>query len=153
MAKSEILGLKDSATIPTEEAVKKALGDSYSAYATFQNALAGLELEQQWQWYTPHKAWYARGQYKWTTPRGTAREKTIYWLYPFEGYFNVAVWFLEKNRMDLLGADVSDVAKKLIRETANFGKMQTFPVAFEVLGEEPLADIYELIKCKKKMEA
>lgn len=153
MVKHGKIRLQEPEAAPTTEVLRKALGDSYGAYVAFQNSLSDLEITQVWQWYSPHKAWYARGQYKWTTPRGTNKEKTLYWLHVFEGCFDVAVWFLEKNRMELLGADVSNETKKLIREANTFGKLQTFPVVIDVATAEPLADIYKLIGFKKKLEA
>lgn len=147
----EKLCLKDP-EIPIKETLQRVLGGSYGAYERLQKALPNLELEQEWQWYTPHKAWYARGQYKWTTPRGTNKEKTIYWLYVFDGYFNIAVWFLEKNRAEILGSNVSDNTKKLIRDSKTFGKLQTFPVTIDVRTIEALADISILIRYKQKLE-
>ena len=138
--------------MPAGEELKQALGDSYAAYKTFQNALPGLEIEQEWQWYTPYKAWFARGQYRWTTPRGTRKEKTLYWLYVYERYFSVAVWFKEKNRQEALRANVGEKTKQLIHDAKTMGKMPTFPVVFDITAAEPLTDIYALIECKKRLE-
>ena len=114
--------------------------------------MPGLEMEQEWQWYTPHKAWFAKGQYFWTTLRGARKEKNLYWLYVYEGYFSVAVWFKEKNRAEALMADVRKKTKQLIRDAETMGKMPTFPVVFDITTVEPLADIYVLLDCKKKLE-
>ena len=152
MNKHENLQLRDLAATPTNEMLEQILGDSYAAYEAFQEALPGLEIEQEWQWYTPHKAWFARGQHFWETPRGTRKEKNLYWIYFYEGYFSVAVWFKEKNRMEILSADVSEKTKGLIRDAETMGKVPTFPVIFDVTTAEPLADIYALLDCKKKLE-
>jgi len=152
MDKHENLRLRDPEVTPTSELLEQTLGDSYTAYETFQEALPSLEIEQEWQWYTPHKAWFARGQHFWTTSRGTKKEKNLYWLHVFEGSFDVAVWFLEKNRSEILRANVSEKTKHLIHEAKTFGKMATFPVITEVTGARQLADIYTLIDCKKRLE-
>ena len=144
--------LRDPEVTPTSEVLERVLGESYAAYETFQEALPNSEIEQEWQWYTPHKAWCARGQHWWTTPRGTKKEKNLYWLNVHKGYFSVAVWFKEKNRMEALRADVSEKTKQLIRDAETMGKMPTFPVVFDITNAEPLADIYTLIDCKKRME-
>jgi len=148
----EKLRLRDPETMPTSEVLEQTLSGSYAAYETFQDALPGLEIEQEWQWYTPHKAWFAKGQHFWTTPRGTRKEKNLYWLYVYEGYFSVAVWFKEKNRAEVLMADVSEKTKQLIRDAETMGKMPTFPVVFDISTSEPLADIYTLLDCKKRLE-
>ena len=111
-----------------------------------------MEMEQEWQWYTPNKAWFAHGKHFWTTPRGTKKEKNLYWLHVFDGYFDVAVWFKEKNRMELLAADVSEKTKQLILETETFGKVPTFPVIIGVKSTDALTDIFTLIEWKKKLE-
>ena len=148
----EKLRLRDPEMTPTSEVLEQILGGSYAAYETFQDALSGLEIEQEWQWYTPHKAWFAKGQHFWTTPRGTRKEKNLYWLYIYEGYFSVAVWFKEKNRTEVLRADISEKTKKLIRDAETMGKLPTFPGGFDITTVEPLADIYLLLDCKKRIE-
>jgi len=152
MDKHENLRLRDPGVIPTSEVLMQTLGDSFTAYEIFQEELPGLEIEQQWQWYTPHKAWFGRGQHFWTTQRGTQKEKTLYWLHVFDGFFSVAVWFKEKNRTEAMKANVSDETRQLIYNAETMGKMPTFPVVIDVTTVQPLADIFALIKCKKNTE-
>ena len=64
----------------------------------------------------------------------------------------MAVWFKEKNRAEVLMADVSEKTKRLIRDAETMGKMPTFPVMFDITTVEPLADIYTLLDCKKRLE-
>ena len=137
--------------MPTSEMLQLVLGDSYAAYVTFQNAVPNLDIKQIWQWYTPYKAWFARGQY-WQASGKKGKEKTLYWLHVYEGYFCVAVWFKEKNRTEALKVDVSKKTKQLIRDAETMGKMPTFPVIFEITTTESLADICALINCKKAIE-
>ena len=153
MNNHENLRLRDKSETPTNEVLQKVLGGSYAAYEAFQDEIGKYDIEQEWQWYTPHKAWFAKGQHFWTTARGTRKEKNLYWLHVFEGSFNVAVWFLEKNRAGILRAGVGDKTKQIILDAKTFGKMQTFPVIFDVADAEPLADIFTLITCKKRLEA
>jgi len=148
----EKLRLREPEETPTSKVLEQTLGDSYAAYEAFQDALPNLEMEQEWQWYTPHKAWFAKGQHWWTTSRGTRKEKNLYWLYVYEGYFSVAVWFKEKNREEVLRTDVTEKTKQLISDAKTMGKMPTFPVVFDITTVEPLADIYALLDCKKRIE-
>ena len=152
MNESENPQLRDPGVTPTCELLEPILDVSYAAYEALQDALPDMEMEQEWQWYTPHKAWFAKGQHFWATPKGTKKEKNLYWLHVFEGYFNVAVWFKEKNRGEILRADVSDKTKQLIRDSETYGKMPTFPVVIAVTSTDALADIYTLIDCKKRLE-
>ncbi|MCL2377273.1 MAG: DUF3788 domain-containing protein [Defluviitaleaceae bacterium] len=152
MSKREGLQLREPGMIPVSAMLEQILGDSYAAYEIFQEALPGLEIEQDWQWYTPYKAWFAKGQHWWATPRGARKEKTLYWLYVYEGYFSVAVWFKEKNRAEVLEADVSEKTRQLILDAETMGKLPTFPVVFDITTAEPLDDIYTLLECKKRLE-
>ena len=146
------LQLRDPGIIPTCSMLEQTLGDSYAAYEILQDALIHLEIEQDWQWYTPYKAWFAKGQHWWTTPRGAKKEKTLYWLYVYDGYFSVAVWFKEKNRTKILTTDVSEKTKQLIRDAKTMGKLPTFPVIFDITTDEYFIDIFELLDCKKRIE-
>ena len=152
MNNHEKLQFRDINAMPTDTTLTQILGDSYAAYEIFQDALPSLEIEQDWQWYKPYKAWFAKGQHFWTTPRGTRKEKNLYWLHVFEGYFCVAVWFKEKNREEILSTAVSEKTKQLIRDANTMGKVPTFPVLFDVSTMEPLVDIYALLDCKKRLE-
>jgi len=147
------LQLKERDVTPTSEVLEKVLADSYIAYEIFQDMLPALEMEQNWMWYTPHKVWCAKGQYFWVTPRGTRKEKVLYWLHVYEGYFNVAVWFKEKNRDEVLKSDVNAKTKQMICDAKTEMGLPTFPVVFKVTTPDSLADIRTLIECKKKIEA
>jgi len=146
------LQFKDPATPPSSLDLEQTLKDSFAPYKALQEALPRLEIEQEWQWYTPYKAWFARGQHRWTTPRGTKKEKTLYWLHVFCGRFSVSVWFKEKNRIEALNADVSDKTRQLISDTATMGKVPTFPVVIDITTSDSLADVFTLIECKKRLE-
>ena len=145
--------LREQDVMPTDEVLRQVLGDSYAAYETFCAGLAGIDIEQEWQWYTPYKAWFAKGQYRWITSRGATKEKSLYWLHVFDGYFCVAVWFKEKNRLEVFeDAAVSEKVKHMILDAETMGNVPTFPVIFNITTTESLADIYELINCKKRVE-
>ena len=152
MNNHEHLQLRDPNELPTQEILTKILGASYPAYEALQDILPSLEIEQEWQWYTPHKAWLAKGQHYWTTPRGTHKEKNLYWLHVFEGSFAIAIWFKTKNRDEILLANLTESTKQLIANAETFGKVPTFPVIFKLRADESLADICTLIECKKCLE-
>jgi hypothetical protein len=151
MNNHEELQLRDRDIIPTIEVIEQILTSSYTPYEVFQSALHDLNMEQNWMWYTPHKVWCAKGQYFWTTIRGTKKNKVLYWLYVCKGYFYVTVWFKEKNRKEVLKFDVNSKTKQIINN-AKTVMDSTFPVSFKVTNEESLTDIYKLIECKKKLE-
>lgn len=144
--------LREPGIAPTSEILEMVLGESDTAYKALQAALPALELEQSWQWYTPYKAWFAKGQYVWITQRGMKKEKTLYWLYVYDGYFSIAVWFKEKNRETLLSADISEETKQRICGAETMGKLPTFPVIFEIRTADTLTEVYTLLAYKKEWE-
>lgn len=152
MKEHESLQLKNSAAPPTREALELVLGKSYAAYEALQDALPQMEIEQAWQWYMPYKAWFAKGQYAWTTPRGARKEKNVYWLHVYAGYCSVAIWFKEKNRNALLCGNLREELKQKIADAETIGKVPTFPVIFDICNSEVLADVCALLECKKHLE-
>ena len=156
MMSYEKLRLREAEITPTKEVLGKILGESYCAYESFVNGLKELEIANEWQYSNCAcgKSWVARGEYKWTTMRGTHKSKNIYWLSAWDKYFVLAVWFKEDNRAEILNADVSEETKQRIRKGKMFGpKMRTFPVEFEITDIRLLVDIYTIIKYKIKLEA
>ena len=67
-------------------------------------------------------------------------------------YLILWCFFARKNRTEVLRADISEKTKKLIRDAETMGKLPTFPVVFDITTVEPLADIYLLLDCKKRIE-
>lgn len=63
MTKYENLQQRNHDDYPTSELLEKILEQHFVIYKTFLDELAGLELEQDWQYYkgTP-KSWLARVQ-------------------------------------------------------------------------------------------
>ena len=47
MNQSENFRLRDPAVTPTDKLMEQTLGGSYAAYEMFQDALPGLEMEQE----------------------------------------------------------------------------------------------------------
>ena len=146
------LMLREPMMTPTAPMIEQALGDSFAAYEAMQKALPNLQIEQEWQWYAPHKVWAGKGVHRWTTQRGTRKEKVLYWLHVFDGHFTVAVWFKEKNREKILQVGVGKETMQLIANAKTMGKLPTFPVEFKMTATAPLADICALIELKKELE-
>jgi len=146
------LMLRSKEIFPTEDLLQEILKSSFDTYMQFRESLEDVELEQEWHWFSPHKVWAGRGQYRWITTRGTEKEKTLYWLYVNQGCFTVEVWFLEKNRSIILNSDVSNETKQLIRDGKTWDGLNTFPVTFKISTPEPLKDLFTLIKHKKTLE-
>jgi len=156
--KDENLRLRDPGIHPSQEVIAAAIGaESYRAYEEFQHKLTEMEIEHEWKYYPSPmcgKCWLAQGKYRWTTPRGTNKEKNLYWFSAWDKYFVVAIWFKEDDRAEILKANVSEETKELIRNGKMFGpKMRTFPVEFEIRDTKQIADVCTLLKYKIRLEA
>lgn len=79
--------LRDANIAPTGDVIAEALGTANAAYLKFIE-----ELQQQgsslmeWRFYNAGKAWLTKGEYKWTTAKGTNKVKPIFWLSIWAGH-------------------------------------------------------------------
>lgn len=63
---------RDKNLKPTEQLIAESLGEGYVIYQRFIETLEneGISL-MDWRYYQDGKAWLSKGEYKWTTTRGT----------------------------------------------------------------------------------
>ncbi|MBK0036514.1 DUF3788 family protein [Enterococcus sp. S52] len=142
---------RDRNVKPTEQLIAESLGEGYVIYQrfieTFENE--GISL-MGWRYYQDGKAWLSKGEYKWTTTRGTNKVKPIFWLSMWEGFFKVSFHFSEKVRTQLLSLPISEETKESIHKAPTNGtKMKFFSVIFDVASDSPLNDIYVLVNFRK----
>lgn len=73
--------LRKADIVPTAEIIADGLGDANSVYTHFLEGLKkyGVSL-MDWRFYNDGKAWLSKGEYKWTTARGTNKVKPLFWL-------------------------------------------------------------------------
>lgn len=79
---------RDKNVKPTEQLIAESLGEGYVIYQRFIETLEneGISL-MDWRYYQDGKAWLSKGEYKWTTTRGTNKVKPIFWLSMWEDFF------------------------------------------------------------------
>lgn len=142
---------RDKNVKPTEQLIAESLGEEYAIYQRFVETIKneGISL-MDWRYYQDGKAWLSKGEYKWTTTRGTSKVKPIFWLSMWEGFFKVSFHFSEKVRTQLLSLPISEETKESIRIAPTNGtKMKFFSVIFDVASDSPLNDIYVLVNFRK----
>lgn len=143
--------LLDANVIPTPEIISDGLGSANKVYINFIVEIKeyGVSL-MDWRYYNDGKAWLSKGEYKWSTSRGTDKVKPIFWLSIWEGFFKVSFFFAQKSLDELLALPISSNTKQSIRETVINGKPSRFiPVIFDIDKQEQLDDVYILIKLRK----
>ncbi len=143
--------LRDINIEPNEEIIASCLGKTNNIYKTFIEELNKNNISlMEWRYYKDGKAWLSKGEYKWTTSRGTNKIKTIFWLSIWEGFFKISFFFPCNMKEELLKLPISKDIKNLIKNTNPMGKTMRFmPIVFNVNNDKQLDDILILANFKK----
>ncbi len=144
--------LRNADIEPTTEIITEGLGTSNSIYMKFVEKLEeyGVSL-MDWRFYNDGKSWLSKGEYKWTTARGTNKVKPLFWLSIWEGFFKVSFNFKLETREELLKLPTSNEAKEIITNAEVNGKAMKFiPVVFDVNNDNQLDDIFVIMNFRKE---
>ena len=144
--------LRDPNIQPTNDVISAALGEQYAAYSQFIGMLAGFDVTPQWRYYNDGKAWLAKGSYKWKSVRGKDKEKTIFWLSIWDGFFKVSFFFAEKAQIGLHGLAVGENTKRMIEEAKLMGKLKFIPLVFDLSSNAMFDDLGSLIDYQKSIK-
>ena len=144
--------LRDANVKPTAEIIADSLGATNTTYTKFIEELKKYNISlMDWRYYNDGKAWLSKGEYKWTTARGTNKVKPIFWLSIWEEAFRVSFFFSEKIRAELLSLPISEAAKEIINNTEPNGKTTKFlPIIFDITEGNQLDDVYALAEFRKE---
>ena len=143
--------LRDPNVQPTAEVIAQGLGKANDAFVKFADGLKkyGITL-MDWRYYNDGKSWLSKGEYKWTTARGTNKVKPIFWLSIWDGFFKVGFYFGYDVQQDLLNLPISNEAKELIKNAKPMGKTMRFmPVVFDITSNKQLKDVYAIAEFRK----
>lgn len=144
--------LRDPDIRPTGDVLAAALKDSFQAYAGFVDMLPNLDIQPEWRYYNDGKAWLCKGAYKRKTSRGTDKERTVFWLSVWDGFFRVSFFIGEKQRAYAQNIFISQSTKDLIADAKTVGKLKFFPVIFDVRTNDPFGDLCALINFQKSVK-
>lgn len=144
--------LRDANIEPTAEIIADGLGAANTVYLKFLAELEKYSISlMDWRYYNDGKAWLSKGEYKWTTARGTNKVKPIFWLSIWEQSFRVSFLFSEKVREELLSLSISTATKEIINNTEPNGKtMKYLPIIFDITDDSLLDDVYVLAQFRKE---
>ena len=144
--------LRDINIEPTSEVISIELGVANDAYIEFLEKLKAHDIELNWRYYNDGKAWLGKGQYKWTTIRGTPKETTAFWLSIWEGFFKVTVYVPEKYRLEALNLSIGDGMKGMIKEAKQMGKLKFFPLVFDLYSNKMFDELFAIIDFRKTLK-
>ncbi|MGE5456289.1 MAG: DUF3788 family protein [Ignavibacteriales bacterium] len=144
--------LRDANIRPTAEIIADGLGRANNTYIKFVDGLKKDDiLLMDWRYYKDGKAWLSKGEYKWTTARGTNKVKPIFWLSIWDGFFKISFFFSTGVRDELLTLPISQEAKKIIKNAVPMGKTMRFiPIVFDVNADKQLEDLFVLAQFRKE---
>lgn len=144
--------LRDANIEPTVGIIAEGLGATNTVYVKFIEELKEYNISlMDWRYYNDGKAWLSKGEYKWTTARGTNKVKPVFWLSIWEGFFKVSFFFSEKIRTELLSLPISTDAKEIIKNTEATGKtMKSISIIFDITDKYQLNDVYVLAEFRKE---
>jgi hypothetical protein len=137
---------------PTSNVLEQGLGTAYKTFIKFTADLKCLNITlMDWRYYNDGKAWLSKGEYKWTTPRGTHKVKPIFWLSIWDGFFKISFFFADSFRTVLQDLPISQAVKKSITDARKMGKtMRFFPLIIDVKTDKQLKDVYTIAEYKSR---
>lgn len=143
--------LRDPSQKPTPEIISNALGKANTVYLQFLKDLNSRNITLMgWRYYNDGKAWLNKGEYHWTTSRGTSKVKPLFWLSIWDSFFKVSFFFSQKTQAGLLSLPISPEAKQIIQNAKSQGKTTRFiSVIFDIKDTSQLQDVYALAEYRK----
>lgn len=144
--------LRDVGIEPTNEIIAEGLGTASKVYSEFLENLKKHDVSlMDWRFYNDGKAWLSKGEYKWTTKRGTNKVKPLFWLSIWRGFFKVSFFFSTRIKDEVLELPISQEAKTIISTAKPMGKTMRFiPVVFDVCDINQLNDLFVLMQFRKE---
>jgi len=144
--------LRDVNIQPTSETIAEGLSFANDAYVIFLERLKEQGIELTWRYYNDGKAWLGKGQYKWSTMRGTPKETTAFWCSIWEGFFKVTVYVPEKHRFEALSLPLSEHMKEMIKDAKQMGKLKFFPLVFDLYSNNMFDELFAIIDFRKELK-
>lgn len=143
--------LKNPDTDPSSDGIAQGPGQACNAYIWFIKELNNRGIEVAWRYYTDGKAWLAKGLYKWTGFRSGQKEPTVFFLSVWGGFFKVTIYSPDKVRAEVLNLPLDNEVKSTIAAAKRVGKMQVFPVVFDICSDKIFKALFLLIDLRKSL--
>jgi hypothetical protein len=146
--------LRDAAVFPDAFVIAAALGGANDTFIKFTNGLNdyGISL-MGWRYYGDGKSWLNKGEYRYTTARGTEKVTPVFWLSVWDGFFKLSFYFSPKYRDELLSLPLSAETKQAITgPAASAVTARLMGVFLSVKNDELLKDAYIVSEFQKKLK-
>ena len=135
--------LNDPEILPDEDVLKQALKEAYFAYSEFNDLITCPEngLTPIWNYYKDGKSWLCKVQYK---------NKTVFWLSVWPGYFNTTFYFTEKHLESFGHLPVNESYKAQLATVPRIGKL--IPLTIQISDKTVFDDLSIIIDFKKRLK-
>ena len=129
----------EKAIEPTEEALEKALGESFSLWQDLKDHVMQVYPAGKQEWNFPGK------KYGWSFRIKDKRRAILYFL-PREGYFKAAFVFGEKAMKAVLESTIDEKIKTDLKNARKYAEGRG--VSIEIFKKQDLGDIRTLVDIK-----
>lgn len=135
--------LQNPAIEPSADVLAQALGER--AHAAYRQMLSVLPeqyaVEAGWNYYRDGKAWLCRF---------THRQKTMFWLSVWDGFFRCSFHFTEKARVGVAALAIGPLLLQRFAATPMIGRLATLQL--DIDDPAGLADFYPLLEYKLQLK-
>ncbi|MCL2596948.1 MAG: DUF3788 domain-containing protein [Paludibacter sp.] len=129
----------DPSIFPSEEKLQNVLGKNYIIFAEMsKNLTENFGLIFQWKYYNDSKAWLCKVSFK---------NKTVFWLSIWDGFFRTSFYFLERHLEGVAALETDENSFTIEKE---WGKM--IPLIFNISQNKQLRDLYTIVEFKKNLK-
>lgn len=130
--------LREPEIFPSKEVLKDLLGDVYEVFDNMETSLVRDEyaLTFNWVYYKDAKSWLCKVSHK---------NKTVFWLSIWEGFFKIGFYFLERHLEGIAALQIDEKNYIIGKE---IGK--SIPFIFNIIDKMQLPDLLKMVTFKKQ---
>lgn len=144
--------LRDPLIEPEPAIIADGLGHkAYEVYLAFLDGVKDSRISLlDWKFFNDGKVWLMKGEYRWTTSRGTQKAKPIFWVSIWKGYFKVSFHFAHAIPDEVLDLPLSEEIKKLARGNGEIkGNVTWKSIIIDVSSKNQLKDILAITEFRR----
>jgi hypothetical protein len=125
---------------PTEQKLKKTLGDLYSAYKEILDLTDAFDHE--WKYYGAKIGWQLKA---------TRKGKALFWLTPLEESFRIGFAVRENELEHLLKSNVSPSAKQQLAAAKKYP--EGYPLRLAITKKTEMKDVRAVLEVLKELRS
>lgn len=145
--------LRDPDVQVTDDVIAEILKTTGQAYRQFVDELTHHDIHLEWRYYPDGKAWLAKAVTSWKGVRGGQKQRTIFWLSIWDGYFKISIYVPVTLREDLARIMDDPIVKTMILTSEPLGKLKFFPLVFEVSTNEGFVALFSVLDFMRNVKS